>query len=282
MARKLEELQRQYHSASKPAGGPGGPGGPHGGGPRGGRGGNGAKGKPKNLKKTVSRLLSYVGKYKALLLVVFLFMILNTVLSLVGGYMTRPIINRLSEYVGLEVSQESLNTPIYQLLDSAIETVKNGATGLISTLVGESYNPVAAEVMFYVTSALLILVCIYLFGILTNYLQSRVMLIISQNAVEKIRNDLFTKLQRLPVSYFDSHPTGEVMSRFTNDVDNIDVMFSNSLVSIVSGVISLLGTLVFMITTNIWLTLITIVFIPFFIIGGGRIAGASRKYYSGQ
>ena len=48
MARKLEELQRQYHSASKPAGGPGGPGGPHGGGPRGGRGGNGAKGKPTN------------------------------------------------------------------------------------------------------------------------------------------------------------------------------------------------------------------------------------------
>lgn len=282
MARKLEELQRQYHSASKPAGGPGGPGGPHGGGPRGGRGGNGAKGKPKNLKKTVSRLLSYVGKYKALLLVVFLFMILNTVLSLVGGYMTRPIINRLSEYVGLEVSQESLNTPIYQVLDSAIETVKNGATGLISTLVGDSYNPVAAEVMFYVTSALIILVCIYLFGILTNYLQSRVMLIISQNAVEKIRNDLFTKLQKLPVRYFDSHPTGEVMSRFTNDVDNIDVMFSNSLVSIVSGVISLLGTLVFMITTNVWLTLITIVFIPFFIIGGGKIAGASRKYYSGQ
>ena len=61
MARKLEELQRQYHGSSKPAGGPGGPGGPHGG-----RGGNGAKGKPKNLKKTVSRLLSYVGKSKAL------------------------------------------------------------------------------------------------------------------------------------------------------------------------------------------------------------------------
>ncbi len=274
MARKLEELQRQYHSTQKPMGGMGG-------GPRGGRGA-GAKGKPKNLKKTVGRLLSYVGKYKALLFVVFIFMMLNTAMSLVGGYMTRPIINRLSEYVGLPVSEESINTPIYQALDSIIESVKNGATGFISGLVGDGYNPVAAEVMFYIAATLMILVCIYLFGILTNYLQARVMMTISQSSIEKIRNDLFEKLQKLPVRYFDSHPTGEVMSRFTNDVDNIDVMLNNSLVSIVSGVISLVGTLVFMITTNIWLTLITIVFVPFFAIGGGKIAGASRKYYSGQ
>ncbi len=275
MARKLEELQRQYHSTSKPMGGPGG------GGPRGGRG-HGAKGKPKNLKKTVGRLLRYVGKYKVLLFVVFFFMILNTVTSLVGGYLTRPIINRLSEYVGVEVSQESLDTPIYKAMDSVIVTVKNSATGFISTLVGDSYDPVAAEVMFYITATLMILICIYLFGILTNYLQARVMMTISQNSIEKIRNDLFTKLQKLPVRYFDSHPTGEVMSRFTNDVDNIDVMLNNSLTSIVSGVISLIGTFVFMITTNPWLTLVTVVFIPFFIIGGGKIASASRKYYSGQ
>ncbi len=276
MARKLEELQKQYHSTQKPMGGPGG-------GPRGGRGhGAGAKGKPKNLKKTVGRLLGYVGKYKALLFVVFIFMILNTFMSLVGGYMTRPIINRLSEYVGLPVSQDSLDTPIYKALDSLIETVKNGATGVIASLVGDGYNAAAADVMFYITATLMILVCIYLFGLLTNYLQARVMMTISQNSIEKIRNDLFVKLQKLPVRYFDSHPTGEVMSRFTNDVDNIDVMFNNSLVSIVSGIISLIGTLAFMITTNIWLTLITVLFVPIFAIGGAKIAGASRKYYSGQ
>ncbi len=278
MARKLEELQKQYHSSSKPGMQMGGP---RGGGPRGGHG-PGGKGKPKNLKKTVGRLLAYVGKYRALLFVVFFFMICNTVFSLVGGYMTRPIINRLSEYVGLPVSQDSLNTPIYRALDGAICAVRDAATGLISTLVGDGYNAVATEVMFYIAATLIILVCIYLFGILTNYLQARVMMTISQNSIEKIRNDLFIKLQKLPVRYFDSHPTGEVMSRFTNDVDNIDVMLNNSLVSIVSGVISLVGTLVFMITTNPWLTLITVVFVPFFAIGGGKIAGASRKYYSGQ
>ncbi len=276
MARTLEELQKQYRGTSKP-------GAPQmgGGGPRGGRH-MGKGGKPKNLKKTVGRLLAYVGKYKILLFVVLFFMMLNTAFSLVGGYMTRPIINRLSEFVGLEVSESATDSALYRTLDSAIETVKNAATGFISMLVGDAYNDTAAQVMFYIAATLIILVCIYLFGILTNYLQARVMMTISQNSVEKIRNDLFVKLQKLPVRYFDSHPTGEVMSRFTNDVDNIDVMLNNSLTSIVSGVISLVGTFAFMVVTSPILTLITLVFIPFFIIGGGKIAKASRKYYSGQ
>ncbi|MBR3879341.1 MAG: ABC transporter ATP-binding protein, partial [Clostridia bacterium] len=172
--------------------------------------------------------------------------------------------------------------PIYQALDGAIVSLKDGAVDLIGSMVGDGFNPTATAVMFYISAALIILVSIYLFTILTTYLQSRIMLTISQSAIEKIRNDLFTKLQKLPVRYFDTHPTGEVMSRFTNDVDNIDVMFNNSLTSIVSGVISLVGTFVFMVTTNIWLTIITVVFIPFFAIGGAKIAGASRKYYTGQ
>lgn len=273
MARSLEELQKQYHSSSKP--------GPRGGGPRG-RGPQGHGGKPKNTKKTIGRLLKYVGKYKILLFVVLFFMMLNTVFSLVAGYMTRPIINRLSAYVGLEVDPEVLKSPIYVALDSLIETVKNGATGVISAIVGDGYNPVATEVMFYILATIMILVCIYFVTIATNYLQARIMLTISQNSVEKIRNDLFVKLQDLPVRYFDTHPTGEVMSRFTNDVDNIDVMFNNSLTGIVSGIISLVGTLMFMITTDIWLTLITLIFVPIFVFGGAKIAKASRKYFSAQ
>lgn len=275
MARSLAELQKQYHSSSKP-GGPGG-----GGGPRG-RGPGGPGGKPKNTKKTIGRLLGYVGKYKALFFVVLIFMMINTVTSLVGGYLTRPIINRLSMYVGLEFDQSTLSTPIYIALDTMIETVKGWAMGLLTALVGDGFSSGAADVMFYVGATILILVCIYAFGIITNYMQSRVMMTISQNSLEKIRNDLFKKLQTLPVRYFDTHPTGEVMSRFTNDVDNIDVMLNNSLTGIVSGVISLTGTLVFMITTNIWLTLITVVFVPFFALGGMKIANMSRKYYTGQ
>ena len=280
MARSLEELKKQYNSSSKHGKGEsmrgGGPGSGRGPGPR------GIGGKPKNMKKTVGRLLSYVGKYKALLVVVLVFMILNTVMSLIGGYMTRPIINRLSEYVGLTVDEKATSGVIYKTLDQVIETLKNSATSLVSSIAGNAYNEKATEVLFYIAAALIILAIVYAFTVVTNYMQARIMLTISQNSVEKLRNDLFGKLQKLPVRYFDGHPTGEVMSRFTNDVDNIDVMLNNSLTSIVSGIISLVGTLVFMITTNIWLTLVTAVFVPIFAFGGAKIAKASRKFYSGQ
>ena len=108
------------------------------------------------------------------------------------------------------------------------------------------------------------------------------MLSVSQNSIKTIRDDLFRALQKLPVRYFDSHPTGEIMSRFTNDVDNIDVMLNNSLTSIVSGIISLVGTFIFMLTTNVWLTLITVFFMPLLMFAAGTIAKNSSKYFSSQ
>ena len=209
-------------------------------------------------------------------------MLLSTVASLFGGYMTRPIINHLTEFVGGEISEEATSGIMYQLADGAIESFRNGAESFLSSIIGSGYDARTADVLIYISAALVILACVYLFTILTNYMQARIMLQISQNAIEKIRVDLFRSMQKLPVRYFDTHPTGEIMSRFTNDVDNIDVMLNNSLTSIVSGFVSLIGTLVFMITTNIWLTLITIVFCPIFLFGGAAIAKASRKYYSGQ
>ncbi len=257
-------------------GGPGrpGPGGPGRGGPRGAMGG-----KPKKIGPTVKRILSYIGKYKILLLVVFLFMITNTLTSLIGGYMTRPIINHLFDYVGESNVGEESQGILYTFADNTIEWFRGVASPLIEKIV---QNTTASDIMSYIAAALILLVSIYLVGVVTNYLQARIMLKISQSSIEKIRNDLFRKLQKLPVRYFDTHPTGEIMSRFTNDVDNIDVMLNNSLTSIVSGVISLIGTFVFMVTTNIWLTLITVCFIPIFFFGGQAIAKASRKYYSGQ
>ena len=281
MARNLETLQKQYNTHTKPGGMPGRPmGRPMGGGPRGNMRGMG--GKPKDMKKTVSRILSYIGNYKYLLIVVFLFMLLNTVTSLIGGYLTRPILNRLSILAGFSIDESSLSSPIYKFADSLILSFKDASSGFIAMLVGDSYSPAAAETLSYIAAALIILASVYIITILTTYIQSRIMLTISQNSLEKIRVDLFKKLQKLPVRYFDTHPTGEVMSRFTNDVDSIDTMLNNSLTSIVSGVITLIGTFIFMITTSFWLTLVTVCFIPIFALGGMAIAKKSRKFYSGQ
>ncbi len=269
MARSLQELQKRYNSIAKDKRGGMGPG-P--GGPR--RGGPGVRGhgKPKDVRRTVGRMLHYIGDYKGRLVLVLLCMLTSTVAGLVGGYMMAPIINRLAYVVtGIQPSMSAMEA----MADKAIEA-------LMTTPIVSAFASKLSGVPFYIVSALLILATVYLLGLLATYLQSRIMLSVSQSAVERIRNDLFDKMQGLPVRYFDGHPTGELMSRYTNDVDNIDVMLNNSLTSLVSGVVSLVGTFVFMLTTNWILTLVTVLFIPLFALGGGAIAKRSSRFYSGQ
>jgi len=135
------------------------------------------------------------------------------------------------------------------------------------------------EGFFY---ALLVLAAVYISGSLATYGQNKIMLHVTQNSIEKLRNDLFTKLEGLPIRYFDTNTTGDIMSRFTNDVDNISTMLDNSIISCISGSIQLIGTFAMMIYTNIWLTLVTVAFLPLFLFGGKFIGGKSRKYYSAQ
>ncbi len=266
MARTLEELKKQYnsvsHGQSLRGGGPG-----HRHGPR-------AKGKPKDMGKTIKRLLSYVGKYKLRLVFVFLCMILTTLSSLAGGYLIVPMINRIT----LEVNPNAeLNpSPLADFADGIIEAFVS--TPLLQSLT----SSVVGAVSVYAVGALIILGTVYLISAFGSYLQARLMLSISQGSIQAIRDDLFKKLQALPVRYFDSHPTGEIMSRFTNDVDNIDVMLNNSLTSIVSGFVSLTGTFIFMLTTNVYLTIITVVFVPLLIYAVGIIGKNSSKYYGEQ
>lgn len=270
--RTLQELQRQYASMGNVQNGRG-PmgGGPGHGGPRGGRGAH-AIGKPKNTGHTIRRLLGYLkGSWGKLLLVV-LCMLISTATSLIGSYMLAPIINHIA---GVEPS-------------SSAGALERGADAIITKVASHAWiqNIFAqgrfAEVLTYLFAALGLMLCIYLVGVATTYTQGKLMLSVSQNTVEKIRNDLFSKLQSLPVRFFDGNTTGEIMSRFTNDIDNIDLMLNNSMTSIVSGLITLIGTFVFMITTNWILTIITVVFIPIFLFGGAAIGRASRKYYVGQ
>ena len=266
MARNIEELKKQYSSVS------------HGTSLRGGRPGRGpgpgAKGKPKNIANTIKRLLHYVGKYKLRLIAVFLCMILTTVSSLCAGYLIAPIINEITLTVKPDANLDPspLEIEAHKVINAFV------STPLVSSLMENEANPITV----YVFAALIVLASVYGISALGSYIQSRLMLAVSQNTIQKIREDLFKALQKLPVRYFDSHPTGEIMSRFTNDVDNIDVMLNNSLTSIVSGVVSLVGTFVFMLTTSVWLTLVTVLFLPLLLFAAGTIAKNSSKYYSAQ
>ena len=261
MARNLSELQARYNSASKKA---------QQGGPRRGPGGPGMRmsGKPKDTAKTIHRMLSYMKGYGLRFIFVLVCMLVTTITSLIGSYFMAPIIDRLTIAVA----------PNTEINMSAIERM---ADRWIQRILAAGGHP-ADSIMPYIAIACILLAVIYLVGVVTTYTQARLMLSISQNVIEKIRNDLFTKLQGLPVRYFDSHPTGEIMSRFTNDVDNMDMMINNSLTSLISGTVTLVGTFIFMVTTNWILTIVTIVFIPIFLLGGTAIAKRSRKYYSAQ
>ena len=258
MPRNLEQLRKQYNSSSSSSQSRKGFGG---GGPR---GMAGATGKPKNTKATVVRILSYVKPYRGRLLTVLLCMLITTVTSLFGAYMLAPIIDKLTLAVKPSATIEM--TSIERLLD-----------GFVNSLAGQN-----AGVLVYLAYAVTVLGSIYCISIITTYLQSKLMIKFSQNILEEIRNELFSKLQRLPLRYFDSKPTGDIMSRFTNDVDAMDTMLSNSLTSIISGVVTLIGTMVFMFSTNWILSLITIVFTPIFLFGGMKISTRSRKYYNAQ
>ncbi|MBP1587201.1 MAG: ABC transporter ATP-binding protein [Clostridia bacterium] len=246
------------------------------GGPGGGRNNAGRQqGKPKDAARTIARLLKYVHGHRLRFLIVLVCMLFSTVTSLVAGYITAPIIDNLT--LAINPSANIQMTEIEKVTDrfirGVLDLVFGGGTG--------SGAP-ADIIMRYISAAVVILGIVYLVGILTAYLQGRLMISITQSVLTDIRNDLFEKLQRLPVRFFDSKPAGEIMSRFTNDIDNIDSMISNSLTSLISGAVTLIGTFIFMITTSWILTMVTVVFVPIFIFGGLLIAKLSRKYYSSQ
>lgn len=129
---------------------------------------------------------------------------------------------------------------------------------------------------------LLVMAVVYIISVTASFMQSRLMIGISQKAIYKIRNDLFSKMQTLPIRFFDTNTNGELMSRYTNDVDTIGEMLNHTIVQLFSGIMTIVGTLSLMIYTNIYLTIVTVVMIPIFTKAAGTIAKRSRKYFSAQ
>lgn len=199
--------------------------------------GNMPPAKPKNIKKTLGRLFSYIAEDQWKLVVVFICVVGGTVANLAGSYMLRPIINGLTS-----------------------------PEGSVSSLL----------------KGILAMLCIYLIGVLAQYLQQRIMIGVSQGAIQKLRNDLFKKMQKLPVRYYDTHNHGDTMSRFTNDVDVVGEMLNNTVVQLISGTINIVGTFALMIYTNVWLTLITVAMLPLMLKAVQLVGSKSRKYYQAQ
>ena len=208
--------------------------------PRGGGHGHGPNGhgfqRPKDMKGTLKKLMRYVGRYKAALVLVAVCLILSTVGSVATSYMLKPLLN---DYI-----------------------LPGDFSGLLKMLV--------------------LMGGLFALSAVCSFAYARIMVHVAQRTVAAIRQDLFDRLQQLPVSYYDRHQSGDLMSRFTNDIDTVSEMLNSSFASIISNVLTFLGTVLMMIILNPWLTLITFAFLA--LMGGvvKVIGGRSRVNFQRQ
>lgn len=125
----------------------------------------------------------------------------------------------------------------------------------------------------------MIVLAIFLATSISSLIQNRIMIRIAGKAVRELRHDLFARLQQLSLKYFDSTPTGELMSRFTNDIDNISITLNQSLLEIISSVLVLIGIVIFMLFLNVKLALVTIISTPLTLILSNLLAHKTRMSF---
>lgn len=206
--------------------------------PRRGPGGPGRHGyqKPKNMRKTIATLLEYVGRSKWLLAVVALCLVLNTLCTIGGSYLLRPLINEC--------------------------------------IVPGDYERLA--------KTLVVMALVYICAALLSFTYSRIMVHISQRTTHAIRRDLFARMQNLPLSYFDTHTHGELMSRYTNDIDTITEILNNGLVNLFSGALTFLGVVAVMLYLSPLLFLVTLFSLGLMLLVIMTVGKRSRHYFMAQ
>ena len=230
MAEQKMPERQEVRMNLRPGGGPGGPGGMN---------ARINREKPKNLGKTISRLLRYSGKSSFILI----FLIVATII----------------------VTGSDVLAPMFQQL--AIDEFYFDEAGKL------------AVNMKALTSVLIIMFCAYIIRAVSQLIQARVAAKLAQNTVYHIRRDLFNKISKLPISYTDRHRHGDIMSRLTNDAENVSTAMSQSLTALFSGVLTLIGALCMMLYYSWIVTLVAIVTIPLTILVSSTLAKFMRKYF---
>ena len=207
--------------------------------PRKGLGGPGAKHgyqRPKNMRKTVGKLMGYVGRSKWLLVIVAVCLLLNSACTIGGSYLLKPLIN--------------------------------------DCIVPGDYEKLA--------KMLVLMACVYICAALFSFTYSRLMVHVSQKTTYAIRRDLFDSMQKLPLSYFDTHTHGELMSRYTNDIETINEILNNGLVSLFSGALTFLGVVGMMLYLSPMLFLVTVFSLALMLVVIMTVGTRSRRYFMAQ
>ena len=202
----------------------------------------GAGKKPENAGAVMKRLLGYLKPYRIRLVLVFVCIILSALASVISATFLESLINNYIAPLLLEAK------PDY--------------SGLLLMI--------------------LKMACIFVAGALGSFLYTRLMITVSQGVLKKIRDEMFSHMQTLPIRYFDQNATGDVMSLYTNDTDTLRQMISQSLPQFVSSSITVIAVFIAMLVTSGWLTLFVIVFLIFMLLIVKNIGGKSGKYFIAQ
>ena len=202
--------------------------------------------KPKDFKGTVKKLVQYMGAYRIALLLVMVFAVGSTIFAVIGP----------------------------KILGNATTEL---FTGLIEKLTGKG------EINFRRIGAILLgLMGLYAVSSLLAFLQGWIMTGISQKISYRMRRDISEKINRMPLGYFESNKTGDVLSRITNDVDTLGQSLNQSITQLITSVCTLVGTLIMMLTISPLMTLITLVILPVSVVLVASVVKVSQKHFFAQ
>jgi ABC-type multidrug transport system, ATPase and permease components len=263
-------------------------------GPMGGRQGGpgGTIGRPvekaKNFKGTLFRLLHYLRPRRIKLGIVFIFAILSTVFSILGPKIMGNATTKLFEGIMGKIALAKL-LPQQDALSKLAANPKTATPEVIGGLaqvkagIAKVIAQTGGKIDFdYILRIVLILIGLYLVSALFSYVQQYIMAGVAQKTVYDLRKDVEDKLSRLPLKFYDARTHGEILSRVTNDVDNIANTLQQSLTQLITSLVTIIGVIVMMLTISPLLTLIVILTLPLYILVTTRIAKHSQKHFASQ
>ena len=240
-------------SGPKPGGMMGGrPGGMMGGGPPGMMGRGGPKEKPKDMGKTLKRFFTYFRARKIQFGIVMILAVCSTIFSIVGPKLQGKVTTKLFD----------------------------GLIGKYAAMMQKL--PLPGIDFVYVQRLLLLIIGLYLISAILSYIQQIVMSDVAQKIVYDMRTDVNEKLHRLPLKYYDARSHGEIMSRVTNDIDNIANTLQQSLTQFITSIVTILGVIVMMLTISPLLTLISLLTLPTAMFATMKISKVSQGKFAAQ
>lgn len=192
------------------------------------------------------------------------------------------VIKRLLSYMSLP-NRVRMGVVLVCILVSAVAGVAGSM--FLETLIDDYITPLLAApnpVFTGLLRAIGIMGLIYLLGAGSTFFYNWLMVDISQSILKDIRDDLFSKMQRLPIKYFDTHTHGDLMSRFTNDTDTLRMLISQSIPQLFNTLITLTAVFCAMVATSVPLTVLVIVVVAFMLFLTGKIGANSGKYFVRQ